>query len=205
MPITADDVQLSVRLAVDALTDAPQAWDEPAGSLTWTCWETGEHVADDLFYYAAQIGTRAAGDVPFGLARRRPEGPANTITADREAGPAGLLQVIEACGALLARVVRGTPPEQRAHHVFGRGDAEGFAAMGVVEVLVHAHDMAMGLGVPWQPPADLCGRVLTRLFPDVTPAADPWQTLLWATGRTALADRPQRTRWRWHSAPLTDA
>ncbi|MDQ3790225.1 MAG: VOC family protein, partial [Actinomycetota bacterium] len=58
------------------------------------------------------------------------------------------------------------------------------------------------LGLPWHPPADLCDRVLARLFPEVELAGDLWRTLLWATGRTTLPDRPQRTEWRWHSAPL---
>jgi mycothiol maleylpyruvate isomerase-like protein len=206
VPVTADDVDLAVRLTIEAFTGAADNWDAPAGTLSWTCWETAEHVADDLFFYATQIGARAVpGEVPFGYGAPREGGPELTITAKREAGPAGLLQVVEACGALLTAVVRTAAPEARAHHVFGDGDAEGFAAMGVVEVLVHAHDIAAGLGVGWQPPADLCARVLARLFPDVTPTDDPWRTLLWATGRGDLPDRPRRTEWRWHSGPVPAA
>ncbi|MFL6125542.1 maleylpyruvate isomerase N-terminal domain-containing protein [Actinophytocola sp.] len=206
MPVTAQDVDLSVRLAIEALTGAPDKWDVPAGTLEWTCWETVEHVADDLFFYATQIGCCASPrEVPFGYGPRREGGPALTITARREAGPDGLLQVLEACGALLTAVVRTAAPQARAYHIFGEGDPEGFAAMGSLEVLVHTHDIAAGLGVPWQPPADLCARVLARLFPDVTPADDPWLTLLWATGRHDLPDRAHRTEWRWHSAPLSQA
>jgi len=203
MPVTADDVALSVRHAVDALAAAPTGWDKPAGELAWTCWETGEHIADDLVFYATQL-TRTATDgmTPFTLTARRDGGPEVMAFADPDAGPAGLLDMVDACGGLLVAAVRAAPPDATGYHVFGRADAEGFAAMGVVEVLVHTADIAAGLGVPWQPPADLCERVLARLFPDVEPAADPWQTLLWATGRTALPDRPQRTEWRWHSAPL---
>lgn len=206
MPVTADDVDLSVRLAIEALTGAPDKWDAPAGTLDWTCWETAEHVADDLFFYATQIGARALPrEVPFGYGPQREGGPDLTITARREAGAAGLLQVVEACGALLTAVVRTAPPEARAYHVFGNGDPEGFAAMGIVEVLLHTHDIAAGLGVGWQPPADLCERVLTRLFPDVEPTDDPWLTLLWATGRHDLPGRPHRTSWRWQGAPTPDA
>jgi hypothetical protein len=206
VPVTADDVDLSVRLAIEAFTGAPDKWDAPAGTLEWTCWETAEHVADDLFFYATQVGCRALPrEVPFGYRAWREGGPDLTITAKREAGPAGLLQVVEACGALLTSVVRTAPSDARAHHIFGDGDAEAFAAMGVVEVLVHAYDIAAGLGVGWQPPADLCARVLARLFPDVTPTDDPWQTLLWATGRSDLPDRPRRTEWRWHNGPIPAA
>jgi mycothiol maleylpyruvate isomerase-like protein len=206
VPVTADDVDLAVRLTTEAFTGAADNWDAPAGTLEWTCWETAEHVADDLFFYATQLGARAwPREVPFGYGALREGGPELTITAKRAAGPAGLLQVVEACGALLTAVVRTASPDARAHHVFGDGDAEGFAAMGIVEVLVHGHDIAAGLGVDWQPPAGLCARVLARLFPDVVPTADPWRTLLWATGRADLPDRSRRTEWRWHSGPLPAA
>ncbi|WP_326813225.1 hypothetical protein OIE62_41575 (plasmid) [Streptomyces scopuliridis] len=132
---------------------------------------------------------------------RRPGGPANAIHVDREAGPAGLMQVLEASGALLVAMVRVTSPQVRAHHVFGISDAEGFAAMGIVETLVHTHDLAQGLGLDWHPPADLCSRVLARLFPNVPGSADPWLTSLWATGRAELHGRPRLTTWRWDGTP----
>ncbi|MDK1473174.1 maleylpyruvate isomerase N-terminal domain-containing protein [Streptomyces sp. 549] len=207
-PVTADDVALAVRLAVSALRDAPPtAWDKPAGSLEWTCWETVEHLADDLFAYAVQLGPAEPpldGEVPFVHERRRPGGPRNTVHAEREAGPDGLLSVLEACGALLVAMVRTTGPDVRSYHSLGVSDAEGFAAMGVVETVVHTHDLARGLGLDWDPPADLCARVLTRLFPDAPQhAADPWPTLLWATGRAALPGRPRQTTWRWDGTPRT--
>ncbi|WP_428956111.1 hypothetical protein [Streptomyces sp. cg35] len=205
-PVTGDDVAQAVELAVTALRPALDAdWDVPAGSLEWTCWETGEHLADDLFWYAARIGSlRPSTDdrEPLGWSRRRPEGPANTITADPEAGPAGLLQVLVSCGGLLAAVTRVTPASARAHHVFGVSDPEGFAAMGVVETLLHAHDLTRGLGVAdFAPPADLCDRSLRRLFPDAPDDAAPWPALLWLTGRGDLPGRDRVGKWRWYGAP----
>ncbi|MGP8304409.1 hypothetical protein ACTPOK_42260 [Streptomyces inhibens] len=202
-PVTADDLDRAVQLAVTVLREAPPAaWADKAGSLEWDCWETVEHLGDDLFAYAVQLGPRKPpldGNVPFVWESRRPGGPWNAVHADRAAGPAGLLQVLEASGALLVAMVRTTPPEVRAHHVFGVSDAEGFAAMGVVETLVHTHDLAAGLGLAWSPPADLCARVLTRLFPDAPQGGDPWLTMLWATGRAELPGRPRLTGWRWDS------
>lgn len=199
--VTADDLTRAVRLAVATLRAAPpDGWDRSAGSLEWSCWETVEHLADDLVFYAAQLGPEEPSrstEVPFRMTSRRPGGPVNMIHADRAAGPPGLLQVLEASGALLAAMVRVTPPEVRAYHVYGVSDAEGFAAMGLVETLVHTHDLAQGLGLPWTPPSELCERALHRLFPDV-PITDPWSTLLWATGR---AGDPRRTGWRWHGTP----
>ena len=204
-PVTADDLDQTVWLAVDTLGAAsPDAWDGKAGSLEWTCWETAEHLADDLFSYAAQLGPRRPpqeGHIPFAWERLVPAGPANAVHADRAAGPAGLLQVLEACGALLSAMSRTTPPETRAHHVFGLSDAEGFTAMGLVETLVHTHDLAEGLGLTWNPPAGPCSRALARLFPDAPQDTDPWPTLLWSTGRGDLPGRPRPADWRWYGTP----
>jgi len=209
-PVTADDLDRAVRLAVAALRGAPpDGWERQAGPLEWTCWETVEHLSDDLFAYAVQLGPERPpleGAVPFRMDRLRPGGPSNSVHADRAAGPAGLLQVLEASGALLVAMVRTASPQVRAHHVFGVSDPEGFAAMGLVETLVHTFDLAQGLGLDWAPPAGICARVLDRLFPDVPrdtgDTGDPWSVLLWATGRTELPGHPRRTGWRWYGEPL---
>lgn len=208
MPVTPDDLDQAVHLAVATLRTAPpDAWDAPAGALDWTCWETVEHLADDLFAYTMQIAPKEpplTTHTPLAWARVRPGAPANAIHADREAGPAGLLQVLDATGAVLVAMVRVTPSDVRAHHVYGVSDPEGFAAMGIVETLVHTHDAATGLGLPWNPPADLCTRVLARLFPDAPTSTEPWPTLLWATGRGELPGHPRRSDdWRWFGAPVS--
>ncbi|MFF8846533.1 maleylpyruvate isomerase N-terminal domain-containing protein [Streptomyces sp. NPDC015127] len=204
--VSADDVDRAVRLCLDLLGSAPPGapWDAQAGTIEWSCWETVEHLADDLFAYAVQLGPRKPSldrVVPFVYDSRRPGGPRNTVHADRAAGPAGLLEVLEACGALLVAMVRTAPHGLRSHHVFGSSDAEGFAAMGVVETLVHTHDVACGLGLRWTPPDRLCAQVLARLFPDVPDGTPPWPTLLWATGRGDLPGLARRTAWRWYGEP----
>jgi hypothetical protein len=82
-PVTADDVDLAVRLAVGVLREAPAAgWDGKAGSLEWDCWETLEHLADDLFYYAVQLGPQSPPldtHVPIALSQKRPGGPWNFL------------------------------------------------------------------------------------------------------------------------------
>ncbi|WP_371773931.1 VOC family protein [Streptomyces sp. NBC_01438] len=208
LPVTADDVTSAVRLAVAALRESPaKDWHIPAGTLTWDCWETVEHLSDDLFAYAAQLGPQSPPldrEVPFHWTRRHEGGPANAIFADPAAGTAGLLQTLEACGAMLAAMVRTTSPDVRSYHGFGISDAEGFAAMGVVETLVHTHDLAEGLGIGWTPPADLCDRVLARLFPDAPDDSDRWTVLLWSTGRAELPGRARVSSWKWQGAPAAD-
>jgi hypothetical protein len=203
-PVTAADVTLAVRFAVAALAPAPAAvWGNKAGALEWDCWETVEHIADGLFAYATQLtpATPEGGYVPIAMTSTRPGGAESAIHVDRDQGPAGLLQAVEACGALLVAMVTTTSPATRAWHPQGTSDPAGFAAMGVAEILVHGHDAAQGLGVPCEPPADLCARVLNRLFPGAPADAHPWAVLLWATGRADLSDRPRLSEWRWYSEP----
>ncbi|MER7919372.1 MULTISPECIES: GNAT family N-acetyltransferase [unclassified Streptomyces] len=159
-----------------------------AGRVEWDCHTTAVHVADDLVAYAANLAGRARDAyIPFEL--KLDEGTDN----------AGLLQVLETTGALLAAAVATAPPNARAFHPypFRDADREGFAAMGVAEVLLHTHDMAAGLGLPYEPPAALAEAVLATIFPHVQPGPEPWPTLLWATGRGELPGRAPVTQWRW--------
>ncbi|MEV0126125.1 maleylpyruvate isomerase N-terminal domain-containing protein [Streptomyces sp. NPDC050703] len=210
MPVSGEHVRRAVAHCLDALRDIPAAqWDGRAADLEWTRWETLDHLADDLLTYALRFGLAhpmGAPRVPLRVSRDRPDGPANVVFGDRAAGPEGLLTVVEACGGLLATAVDTADPDTLAPHVFGASDPEGFAAMGVVETLVHTHDIAQGATPQGadrapEPPRDLCERALARLFPDVTVIGTPWSTLLWATGRIGTPDRPRRTDWRWQGAP----
>lgn len=169
---------------------AGRDWDGVrAGRLEWNCRRTAEHIASDLIAYAGQLAGRATeAYVPFDIA------------LDEGTGNAGVVDVIEATGGLLAAAVRTTPREVRAFHPypFRSANREGFAAMGVAEVLLHTHDIAEGLGLPYSPPDELCTWVLTRIFPQVRPEPDaPWSTLLWATGRGELPGREPVSDWRW--------
>ncbi|WP_422127409.1 maleylpyruvate isomerase N-terminal domain-containing protein [Streptomyces misionensis] len=203
--VSGAQVREAVAHCVETLSGVPSdQWDVPAGDLEWTCWETLEHLADDLLTYALRFGLARPMDVPrvpLRLSRDRAGGPANVVFGDAAAGPAGLLTVVEACGGLLAAAVDGADPTVLAPHVFGASDPEGFAAMGVVETLVHTYDIARGVRRDGTPPEDLSRRALVRLFPDVTVTGSASATLLWATGRTDTPERPRRTDWRWYGAP----
>ncbi|PPS80431.1 GNAT family N-acetyltransferase [Streptomyces sp. MH60] len=167
-----------------------------AGRLDWDCRYTAKHVASDLIAYAGQLAGRATeAYVPFEITL---DGSDDGLDpADNE----GVLQVIETTGALLAAAVRTTPREVRAFHPypFRSADREGFAAMGITEVFLHTHDIAEGLGLAYEPPAERCADLLARLFPHVRPDTDPWRTLLWATGRGDLPGRAPVTEWRWRN------
>ncbi|MFV5996857.1 VOC family protein [Streptomyces sp. NPDC056231] len=206
LPVTADDVTTAVQLSLAALREVPEDhWRAPAGTLQWDSWETVEHLNDDLFAYAAQLGPKKPPldrEVPYRWGADRKGGPANAIFANPDAGAVGLLQTLEASGALLTAMVRTTLADVRSYHVYGISDPEGFAAMGIVETLVHTHDVVRGLDISWVPPADLCDRVLARLFPDAPDDTDRWTVLLWSTGRAELPGRERVSSWKWRSAPL---
>ncbi|MFJ5231256.1 maleylpyruvate isomerase N-terminal domain-containing protein [Kitasatospora sp. NPDC088391] len=172
---------------------APQVgrdWDVPAGPLDWSCRDTLAHIGHDQLAYAGQLVARPVDRyLPFDLAVRP------------GAGPGDVLQVVLACGELLAVALAAAGPGVRAWH-WGPTDPGGFAAMGVAEILLHTHDIATGLGLGWSPPAGPAAAVLARLFPDAPTGtgADPAAVLLWCTGRAALPGLPRRTSWVWRAA-----
>ncbi|MFF4582022.1 GNAT family N-acetyltransferase [Streptomyces sp. NPDC001389] len=192
--MTPHAVDRSVSLTAQALRGVAHLdWSTPAAGLEWSCYDTAVHIAGDFTAYAAQLTGRATGAyVPF------------EISADPGTTPDGLIEVIEATGGLLSAVVAAARPEDRAWHPYGMAGADGFAAMGVVETLLHTHDILGALGVhDWEPDAALCEQVLDRLFPQAPrAAAAPWPTLLWVTGRAELADLPRRPVWRWYADPI---
>ncbi|MHA5048666.1 GNAT family N-acetyltransferase [Streptomyces sp. SD15] len=172
-------------------------WDGvKAGRLEWSCRKTAEHIASALIAYAGQLaGQPTDAYVPF------------EIVMEDGTDNAGVVDVIETTGALLAAAVRTAPREVRAFHPypFRSANREGFAAMGVTEVLLHTHDIAEGLGLAHEPPAALCEDVLTRIFPHVRPGPAPWPTLLWATGRGELPGRAPLTEWHWNNNLVIEA
>jgi hypothetical protein len=195
MTVTADDLDTVISTVVSSLRPATSRdWSAQAGTLEWDCWHTAEHIGDCLLSYAAQLAVRPATRYVRFLA-----------TADKNASPAEVLEFAETGGRILAATVRTAPSHALAWHPTGMADPEGFAAMGCVETLLHGHDIACGLGLSPDPPRELCRRVIARMFPQEAAglaAADPWEALQWATGRTELAGHPQRNEWRWHGAPL---
>lgn len=71
-------------------------------------------------------------------------------------------------------------------------------------MLVHTHDAARGLALPFAPSAEPARATVDRLFPWAPTGTDPWQTLLWANDRADLPGYERQTGWRWHCAPLVE-
>jgi hypothetical protein len=166
----------------------------PAADLEWSCWQTALHMVDCLYFYACQI--------VYG----NPDGYLCTqLALDDSASPPRLLDALAAHAELLHRIARSADPNLRAHHNYGVSDPPGFAAMGVVEILIHTYDVVLGLNPadPWRPPAALAAPVIARLFPDA-PRGDPADVLLYCCGRAVLGELPRRAQhWQWDSTVRT--
>jgi hypothetical protein len=158
-----------------------------AGDLDWSCQQTTLHMVDCLYFYTMQV---VYGQVDDYLCTE--------LAVDDSGSPGRLLAALSAHADLLHRIARSADPDQRAHHSYGVSDPAGFAAMGVVETLIHTFDVVRGLNPadPWRPPAALAAPVIARLFPHA-PSGDPADVLLYCCGRAALGELPRQTEWQW--------
>jgi hypothetical protein len=189
MTVTPELLARTAALTTEVLLPLAGAdWSVPAGDLEWSCRETAVHLADDYFSYAAQVICQPSHG--YGAAE---------LVVPGDASVESLLEATTMAAEVLRLAATAADPHSRAWHPLGVSDPNGFVAMGVVEGLVHTQDIAAGLGVAWQPPADLCAAVLGRLFPDA-PAGDPVDVLLWCTGRAPLGELERLQRWRWWAA-----
>ncbi len=167
-------------------------WSAPAGTLDWTCAKTADHTVDAVAAVAFFLASRRQDDYPTWGLGEMGEG----------ARPRTLIEAVEAAGRILSGIVAVTPPDIRAviwrrPRIETRGP-EDFAPRGALEMVLHGHDVALGLGVAFEPPPDVCARLRdhTRGWPhwsapgwsEPPTTDDPWSDLLRGSGR-ARADR----------------
>lgn len=191
-----DDVVRVAYHCAAALRQVPDGvWRATAAGLEWSCDYTLRHTSRALDGYAIRLALRTT-DV-INLPRRAPEYP--------ETPAEELLTLLTGRAAVLARLAEAAPPEVRVFHNYGNGDPVGMTGMGCVELLAHTDDITRAAGLSFVPPADLCGRVVRRMFPWAPADAAPWDAFRWATGRFDLPDRPRLAPdWIWLSAPLAE-
>ncbi|SRR6266511_811425 len=189
-----DDLRHAVTAAADVMAPHSAAdWSVTAPDLEWSCRDTLEHTIDGILWYAGNLAM---------LATRRPE---VVRDGDPNAPTERLLKALVSSDHILARVAEATPPGGRGYHRMGMPDATGFLAMGCDETLVHTGDICAGLGVRFDPPGDICARVVARLFPWAPEHDDPWERLLWCNGRIALPGHERLgPEWGWWCAPLEE-
>jgi hypothetical protein len=192
---TRDDLEQVADVVVDAWRTGIDAdWSRPAGILDWSCTRTADHTVDSVHAIATFLASRKQDGYPEW----------GGLTMGPSPRPAHLVEGLATVCRILSGVIAAAGPDERAViwrfpevEVRGPGD---FAPRGALELLLHGHDVAAGLGVVMEPPADVCARLIehTRGWPHWSspgwsPAMtteDPWGELLRASGR----GRPQDDR-----------
>src|SRR5688500_9907570 len=116
-----------------------------AGTLEWSCTKTADHVVDAVLAPAFFLASRRLDDYPAG-----------GWSPGENASPEQLADGLEMAARILSAVVRGAEPDTRAiiwrlPHVEARGPID-FVPRGALELILHAHDIAVGLAVDFSPP-----------------------------------------------------
>jgi hypothetical protein len=180
---TVDDFDAVGKLALDAWWwGAELDWSVTAGTLEWSCFTTADHTIDCVFSYA------------FFLASRRQDRYPNftELHALPGASPTDLLYGLQGACIMLSSVIRTAAPDVRAIIRYRpqpeTGSPADFAARGAHELILHAYDVCIGLGIAFDPPRELCQRLRdhTSDWPyqrTIEQTDDPWSDLLERSGR----------------------
>jgi hypothetical protein len=186
-PFTVTDLRTAGDLLLDRWAGAEaRDWFVPAGALEWDCHRTADHLVDCVFSYALFLGSGKRDGYPrFG-----------ELHALAGAGPADLVDGLRAVLTMLTAVI-GTAPSSAEAVIWPRpavtlGGPADFAARGGLELVLHAHDVCSGLGMPYEPDADACRRLFAHTVDwpghhhEVVPTADAWADLIERSGRPRL-------------------
>ena len=185
-PFTVDDFEAISQLTLGAWgTAVDRDWSVPAGTLEWSCWKTADHTVDCVFSYAFMLASRNQNKYPNFSEIHAPEG----------ASPQDLVDGLRGACELVRATIVTAPSDARACMGYDQtgpiiGDGTDFAARAGHELILHGHDVCAGLGVAFDPPNDVCERLLdhTAGWPRVGTVArtdDPWSDLLVRSGRPA--------------------
>jgi hypothetical protein len=160
-------------VAVAALEPGIDAdWSVAAGGLEWSVDQTIAHMTGAPGKYALYLSSRSTRYVAVRV------WPTDDATRQER------LEAIGACAAALAGAVATAPPGAAGFHVTGMRTAGQFLAMACEELLIHAYDVTCGLGLPYEPPGELCRLVIEHCYPGQAITQRPvWPFLVWLSGR----------------------
>jgi len=161
-------------------------WSAPAGTLDWSCTATADHVVDTVLAPAFFLASRKLDGYP--AFEPCTLGPSPSLT--------DLVEGLMTATRMLTAVVGAAPADARAciwtRPPEARGPAD-FPPRAGLELILHAHDIASGLGARFDPPPQLADRLRrhtrdwafwrTPGWSPLTLAGDPWADLLRASGR----------------------
>lgn len=187
----ADLEALAAAVAESWRAGADRDWAAAAGTLEWTCAATAVHAIDCVLAPAFFLASRRTDAYPLG-----------GWAPPEDTPPDGLAEGLETVARILAAVVAAAPSDLRAI-IWRRPQPEvappaDFAPRGGLELVLHAHDVAVGLGVPFAPPVEVVERLRSHVagwpfwggygsWTPLTMAGDPFVDLLVSTGRVPVA------------------
>jgi hypothetical protein len=185
--IRPDSVEAAAAAVVAALEPGIDAdWSVRAGNLEWSVDRTIAHM------------TGAPGKYAFYLSSRSTRYIAVRVWPEADATRQERLEAIEGCAAALAGVAATAPEDAFGFHVSGMRNAEQFLAMACYELLVHTYDVTCGLGLPYDPPENLCRLMIEHFHPGQDEQRPVWPFLVWLSGR------PHPAATGWGPAPKPD-
>lgn len=187
----ADDLdELTELVARTWLSAADRDWSVQAGTVEWSCLATADHAVDCVWAPVFFLASRRTD--------RYPEVGADVTLGD-SASPDRLVESLTMANRVLRATVRDCAPDVRSI-IFRRpepllGAPADFLPRAAMELILHAHDVSVGLGVSFEPPEPLCRRLRehTRPWPMWTlgwtglPSTDdPWGDLLAGSERARV-------------------
>jgi hypothetical protein len=189
---SADLIRLAEQVASLWASASDRDWSAQAGTVEWSCLRTADHAVDCVYAPAFFLASRRRDDYPD---------VGSDLTMGDGAEPARLAESLLIAARLLAGVVNDADPSVRAvifrfPEVLIAPPAD-FAPRGAIELILHAHDVCTGLGLGFEPDAELCRRLRehTRPWPMWTVAwhglactEDAWGDLLHASGRARATE-----------------
>jgi hypothetical protein len=190
---TSDLAALSSYVATKWRAAVDLDWSAQAGTVEWSCLRTADHAVDCVWAPAFFLASRRTDRYPA-IGADMAIGP--------DADPTRLVESLEMGTRVLSAVIHDTDPDVRSV-IFRRPEIlvaapEDFAPRGAIELILHAHDVCLGLGVEFEPDSGLCHRLRehTRPWPMWTVAwhglaqtDDPWRDLLIGSGRQRAQPR----------------
>lgn len=191
---TCDDLEaLADSVAAAWTMGIERDWSRRAGPVEWSCTRTADHAVDCVIAPAVFLASRRTDAYP--------EGGGWTLS-DR-ATPAALIEAVHIVTRLHVALVSTTDPSVRA--ILWRrptprvAPPADFPPRAGLELALHAHDVCVGLGVPFAPPPEVASdlRSHTRDWPfwdgtvagwsSLTDEDDAWADLLRASGRAPIS------------------
>ena len=184
---TADDLEeLSALVAATWTAAVDRDWSARAGTVDWSCTATADHAVDCVYAPAFFLASRRTDAYPHA---------GGDLTMGEDATPEQLAESLTIATRLLIAVVRDASDDvrsiifQRSRLLGAPGD---FLPRAAVELALHAHDVCVGLDVPFEPQPAIAQRLRehTRPWPMWTTewdglgdTDDAWGDLLAASGR----------------------